>query len=105
MLADFRRADQDLKRPAEPAPLAGHDYVMRAPLRRCHLGDGNLAITAHSCAPRLFGVGMLGKPCCDRCWWICFGWARLRRINPAESGLSLRNVMLYGTTRIAGDHS
>ena len=36
--ADFGRADQQLKRPAKPAALAGDDLVVHALLRRGHLG-------------------------------------------------------------------
>ena len=53
MLAHAGSADQQLKRPAEPAALAGDDLVVDALLRRIHLGEGDLAVTAHRCIPLL----------------------------------------------------
>ena len=58
ILAERRRvpansgsADQQLKRAAEPAALAGDDLVVDALLRRVHLGGGDLAVTAHGWFP------------------------------------------------------
>ena len=50
-------ADQQLERAAEPAALAGDDLVVDALLRRVHLGDGDLAVTAHRCSPAAADCG------------------------------------------------
>ena len=44
---DFRRADQELERAAEPASPAGEDQIVDATLDRAHFHKGNLAITGH----------------------------------------------------------
>jgi hypothetical protein len=46
--ANFGGAHEELKRPAQPAALAGDDLVMNFSLRRCHLLDRDIAITAHA---------------------------------------------------------
>ena len=50
MLANPGRADQQLERAAEPAALAGDDLVVDPLLRRVHLGERDLAVTAHRCS-------------------------------------------------------
>src|SRR6516164_8083761 len=48
MLADLRRADQQLEGAAEPAAPAGDDQVVDPALSRCHLAEHDFAITSHS---------------------------------------------------------
>jgi hypothetical protein len=48
VLADLRRADQQLERAAEPAATAGDDQVVDPVLGGCHLCGRDVAITGHS---------------------------------------------------------
>src|SRR5215472_17685008 len=55
VLANLRRADQQLERAAEPAAAAGDDQVVNPALGRCHLTGRDVAITGQSFLLCAFG--------------------------------------------------
>src|SRR5919109_211739 len=86
VLADFGRADQQLKRTAEPASSAGGDQIVNAPLRGCHLRWHDLAISGH--VPSYLLKAVATTACGSRD--ADPGRRRLQRINAGESRLSPR---------------